>query len=350
MSEVGLLLKSVSESAAPRAEDVEPLLAFSREEDLTALFKFADGIRRERMGEGIFLRGIVEISNHCVRTCAYCGLNKGNRALRRFRLSLDEVLSSVGVVVANGLSTVVLQAGEDPALDGAWVEDLVKRIKLRFDIAVTLSLGERSEEEYRRWRRAGADRYLLKMETTNPDLYADLHPGMSFEGRLECLRTLKRLGYQTGSGNIVGLKGQTLKDIARDILFFNGEMLDMIGIGPFIPHGATPLAGEEKGSALLTLKTVAVTRIVTKTAHIPATTALGSLEKDFRADALKAGANVLMPNFTPQAVRSLYEIYPNKRCVTEAAGACVGCMEAMAASCGRSVDYSRGDSFQQGRV
>jgi biotin synthase len=347
MFDLDRLLKRVTASVAPDVEDVARLLALSRGEDLTALFKCADGIRRERMGEGIFLRGLIEISNHCGRTCAYCGLNARNRSLKRFRLSLDEVLASVGVVVANGLSTVVLQAGEDAALTVAWVEDLIRRIKLRFDTAVTLSLGERPEEEYLRWRRAGADRYLLKMETTNPVLYADLHPGMSFEARRACLKTLKRLGYQTGSGNIVGLKGQTLVDIARDILFFKDEMLDMIGIGPFIPHGATPLAGEEHGSALLTLKTVAVTRIVIKTAHIPATTALGSLEKDFRSDALKAGANVLMPNFTPQTVRSLYEIYPNKRCVTEAAGSCVGCMEAMAASCGRSVDYSRGDSFRQ---
>jgi biotin synthase len=214
-------------------------------------------------------------------------------------------------------------------------------------MAVTLSVGERARQDYKLWSQKGADRYLLKIETTDKVLYESLHPGMSFDNRINCLRDLKDLGYQTGSGIIIGLKGQTFVSIARDILFFKDWDLDMIGIGPFIPHQATELGGELPGSAELTIKTVALTRIVTKNALLPATTALGSLGKDFRVDALKAGANVLMPNFTPLRYRKLYEIYPGKKCIDEPVGACPSCMETLARSIGRRIDYSKGDSFKK---
>ena len=218
-----------------------------------------------------------------------------------------------------------------------WLAGLIKDIKSRYEIAVTLSVGERPREDYKLWKDAGADRYLLKIETSDKKLYNSLHYGMDFENRLRCLRDLKGLGYETGSGIMVGLPGQTLRSIANDILFFKEWDFDMIGIGPFIPHGKTPLAGKQAGDVNLVLKTLALTRIVTKRANLPATTALGSLGKDFRVEGLKAGANVLMPNFTPAPYKKLYEIYPNKRCISESTGACAPCMGSIAASIGRTI-------------
>ena len=227
------------------------------------------------------------------------------------------------------------------------MKDIIAAIKAGFEIAITLSVGERTKEEYRVWKNAGADRYLLKIETSDKQLYDSLHSGMSFENRLRCLCDLRELGYQVGCGNMVGLPGQTEKTLARDILFFKEQNFDMIGIGPFIPHPQTRLAGRNKGEVELTLRTLALTRIVTKNSHLPATTALGSLEEDFRVKGLQAGANVLMPNFTPLKYKRLYEIYPNKRCISEAGGNCAACMEALARSVGRSIDYSRGDTRKE---
>ena len=225
-----------------------------------------------------------------------------------------------------------------------WLAEVVREIKQRHDMAVTLSVGERPREDYELWRQAGADRYLLKIESSDRGLYASLHLRRALETRLRCVRDLADLGYQVGSGIMVGLRGQELRHIAADILFFAAHDFDMIGIGPFIPHPETRLGGQARGDVGLTLKTVALTRIVTKNSHLPATTALGSMGRDYRVEGLKAGANVLMPNFTPLAYKKMYEIYPGKRCVTEPTGACGFCMEGLAASIGRSVDYSRGDT------
>ncbi|MDD5255781.1 MAG: radical SAM protein, partial [Candidatus Omnitrophica bacterium] len=234
----------------------------------------------------------------------------------------------------------------DDDLKTAWFSDLIRRIKSAFGIAVTLSVGERSKEDYAAWRDAGADRYLLKIETSEKKLYQALHPGMSFERRLQALDDLRESGYQVGSGVIVGLRGQDTRSIARDIIFLGEHDFDMIGIGPFISHQSTPLAGEKNCDAFLALKTLALTRIVTRNAHLPATTALGSLGKDFRVEGLRAGANVLMPNFTPAPYRKLYEIYPGKRCVDEPVGACASCMELLASSIERHIEYSRGDTLK----
>lgn len=346
MSDLAALLQKVHDASRPHVEDLVSLLSLEDEEDIKLLFSFADQVRRRHMGDGIFLRGIVEFSNYCTKSCAYCGLNKTNKTLSRYRMTADEILAAIAMIVSQGLSTVVLQSGEDDGIKAAWLADVIGRIKARFDIAITLSIGERPEEDYRAWKEAGADRYLLKIETTDPALYAALHPDMNLEHRRACLDALKRLGYQTGSGSLIGLKGQTLAHIASDIFYFQEQNFDMIGIGPFIPHPATDLGQESQGDASLTLKAVAITRIVTKTAHIPATTALGSLGHDFRPEALAAGANVMMPNFTPAPYRQMYEIYPNKRCVNEPVGACGDCLESMACGLGRHIDYGRGDSVK----
>lgn len=345
--EVRKILNRIYEADIPQKDDLIYLLSLGKVSDLETVFNFADEVRKKFMGEGIFLRGVVEFSNYCKNSCLYCGLNKNNVKLKKYRLSEKEIFEAVAKISEQKIKTVVLQSGEDDEIDPKWISRIISGIKSKFDIAVTLSVGEKDVSDYRLWRKAGADRYLLKIETTDKTLYKKLHPGMSFANRIRCLKDLRNLGYEVGSGIIVGLKNQTIGSIADDIIFFKKEEFDMIGIGPFIPHKKTKLGAEKTGSVNLTLKTVALTRIVTKNSNIPATTALGSLDKDYRISGLKAGANVLMPNFTPLPYRKLYEIYPGKRCVNESPGLCAPCLLKKAGSIGRFIDYSKGDSFKK---
>jgi biotin synthase len=349
VQDIKSVLDKVYGSDIPDLVDLEYLLALEDEQQMESLFEYADAIRSRFVGDGILLRGLIEFSNFCRSTCFYCGLNKHNKKLQRYRLGSSQIMSAVNDIAAAGIKTVVLQSGEDADLDPYWLEELLVRIKSNFDIAVTLCVGERSYEDYKLWKQAGADRYLLKIETADKTLYDSLHTQMSFENRVECSRNLKALGYQNGSGCLVGLKGQTIRSLAEDILFFKKEEFDMLGIGLFIPHEMTPLKNEPLGNIKLALKVIAVTRIVTKDTNIPATTAIGSIGKsDARILALKAGANVLMPNFTPQPYKRLYEIYPGKRCVNEQGDECVHCIETMAKTINRSICYSRGDSLKKG--
>ncbi|MCU0917693.1 MAG: [FeFe] hydrogenase H-cluster radical SAM maturase HydE [Planctomycetes bacterium] len=331
----------------PEVADLETVLNTTDPQQLELLFAFADEVRRRFVGDGVLLRGIVEFSNICRNTCWYCGLHRGNRALPRYRLTKTQILAAAGNVHAAGIKTVVLQSGEEDNLDADELRAVIEEIKSSLEMAVTLCVGERSRAEYRFWREAGADRYLLKIETSDPELYRRLHPGMSWENRTRCLRDLAELGYQTGSGNLVGLPGQTLRHLAGDIQFFRQGDFDMISVSPFIPHPQTPLAEAPAGDLLLTLKMTALARIVSRNAHVPATTAIGSLHgRDERPRALAAGANVIMPNFTPAPYRQQYEIYPNKRCVSDDARACPPCIERMVEALGRRVDYSRGDRMK----
>lgn len=348
---IKLILDKVYTDSSPKMSDLEYLLSLEDSESIDLLFGFADEVRRRFCSDEILLRGIVEFSSYCGKTCLYCGLNRFNNALDRYRLTKDEILKSIGTLAASGIRTVVLQSGQEDHLDVRWLGDVILDIKKSFDIAVTLSVGERDRKDYQLWADAGADRYLLKIETSNKTHYQSLHPEMSYDNRVRCLEDLRDIGYQVGSGNLVGLKGQTVQTLAEDILFFQKHDFDMLGIGLFIPHSHTRLCAEKAGDLDMVLKVLAVTRIVTKNTHLPATTALGSIgTDDGRIAALKAGANVLMPNFTPLPYRKQYEIYPGKRCVTETPGACPGCMEAMAASIGRSISYSRGDSLKKKQV
>jgi biotin synthase len=344
------VLDRIYAANVPEKADVEYALSLHDPAQTAELFSFADKIRKKHVGDGILLRGIVEFSNCCGNSCKYCGLNKTNTNLKRYKLTDREILNCIEQVANAGIGTVVMQSGEQTDLDAGWFAGLIREIKKSFDMAITLSVGERPYDDYAIWKEAGADRYLLKIETTNPVLYQQLHPGMSFDNRLKCSRNLGKLGYQNGSGNIIGLPGQTISDIAEDILFFACEKFDMIGIGPFIPHQATELNDCSPGDVNMVLKTIAVTRITTKDTHLPATTAIGSLNgNDYRPAALTAGANVMMPNFTPQPWRQLYEIYPGKRCSTEAPGTCGPCMDIMAEAIGRTIDLSRGDSLKKKR-
>jgi biotin synthase len=309
------------------------------------LFDYADAVRKKYMGDGIFLRGIIEFSNSCKNTCAYCGLNKNNKKLTRYKMAYDEILDAVKKIVESNIHTLVLQSGEEEDFDILYLQECIIKIsKLYPDIAITLSIGERTKEEYKILKDAGADRYLLKIETTDENLYNDLHKNMSFKNRLYCLKILNELGYQIGTGNIIGLRNQTLESIADDLIFFKNGNFDMISISPFIPHRETLMHDVKIADLNLTLKTMALARILTKNAHIPATTALGSMGKDYRIDGLKAGANIVMPNFTPAPYRGYYEIYPNKRCVNDEGTMCKNCLEKMVSSIGRYIESGRGDS------
>jgi biotin synthase len=321
-------------------KDILAWLHEDNPERLKTLWAWADETRRQNVGDTIHLRGLVEISSRCGRQCAYCGLRAGNQSLTRYRMSPDEILVSGRQAVAYGYGTVVLQAGEDFGLSCEWVAEVVRQIKFQTPLAVTLSLGERTEAELEAWRNAGADRYLLRFETSDPVLFDLIHPSRDphAEGRIPLLRQLKRLGYEVGSGIMVGLPGQTYESIARDIDLFRELDLDMIGIGPFIPHPQTPLGtGELKPAAafghqapnteLMVYKAVALTRLVRPDANIPSTTALATINKrNGRELGLQRGANVLMPNLTPVKYRKLYEIYPAKACIEETGSACNGCL------------------------
>lgn len=275
------------------------------------VFKEADLIRKQFVGDGIHLRGLIEFSNICKRGCLYCGLQSSNKSVKRYRLSKSEILNIAKKGVDEGFKTIVLQSGEDDFFDTKLMCEIISGIK-DLDVAVTLSLGEKTFEEYKAYKEAGADRYLLRIETTDVNLYEQMHPYADFQNRKRCLFDLKRLGFETGTGCLVGLPNQTLKSMADDIFFFKELDADMIGIGPFIPHPKTPLKDAACGDLNLAIKVMALTRIVLKDINIPATTAMETLAPNGRLLALQSGANVVMPNLTDDFHRKLYEIYPDK--------------------------------------
>jgi biotin synthase len=283
----------------------------------------ADEVRKKYVGDEVHLRGLVEFSNICGRTCQYCGLRAANNNLKRYRLEPQTVLEFARKAVSYGYRTLVLQSGEDAYYTVSQMEYIIREIK-RLDVAVTLSIGEKTTAEYRAYKEAGADRYLLRIETTNPELYAKLHPGMSLENRLRCLKDLKMLGYEVGTGGLVGLPGQTIAMLAADILFFKAFDADMIGIGPFIPNQDTPLAKEAGGTFELARRVMAVIRLLLPDINIPSTTAMETLNKNGRIIGLQSGANVVMPNVTEGEYRKLYALYPGKICINDTPAHCRG--------------------------
>lgn len=296
--------------------EIVHLLSLEDPDEIMMLLDAADIMRRIYVGDEIYLRGIVEFSNHCMRNCSYCGLRAANREVLRYRIPQDEIVHLAGTIRQAGCTTIVLQSGEDPYYDRQRLCRLIGRIKKETSLAITLSLGERSYEDYQAFRDSGADRYLLRHETASASLYASLHRGYSLESRIKCLRWLKEIGYETGSGCIIGLPGQTIDDLAKDILLLRESDIDMIGLGPFIPHDNTPLAGYPAGNMTMVLKMIAIVRLVTRDTNIPATTAMEVLDPRIRKAAFLCGANVYMPVFTPQAYASDYEIYPGKSTVS----------------------------------
>ncbi|MDO4627866.1 MAG: [FeFe] hydrogenase H-cluster radical SAM maturase HydE [Planctomycetia bacterium] len=315
-------------------------------DELETLWKKADETREKNVGNEVHLRGLIEVSNICTGQCTYCGIRVRNANVQRYRMTLEEILESVFLAEKLGYGSVVLQAGEAPAaMPTEWITEIIQEIRKVSKIAITLSLGERADnnfQAYREWFSAGANRYLLRFETSNPELFQRLHPGHpGLNVRLEALRALREIGYEVGSGVMVGVPGQTWDDLANDIEMFRTLNLDMIGVGPYLPHPETPLGQEyyqlqqlrvmepvfESQNAnfvtndeLMTLKTVALTRLLCPRSNIPATTALACIDRSQgHRNGLTRGANVIMPNVTPAKYRQLYEIYPSKANTAEEA-------------------------------
>lgn len=309
--------------------------------DGVELFDAADNIRREYVGDGVYLRGLIEFTNICKQTCKYCGIRRENANVERYRLSKDEILKIVQHGVENGFKTVVLQGGEDSFYSTDLMCEIIEAIK-KYDVALTLSIGERSFEDYAAFKAAGADRYLLRIETTDPILYENMHPGMSLQNRKQCLYNLKNLGFETGTGCLIGLPGQTVESLADDILFFKELNADMVGVGPFIPHPQTPLANEKYGSFDLALKVMAITRLLLPDINIPATTAMETLSPNGRNIALQSGANVFMPNITEGESPSKYEIYPNKAGINGVKFGIQNDIDKLLSTIGRYVSKSKG--------
>ena len=278
-------------------------------EDFQEIYAQADALRAETVGDIVHIRALLEFSNHCKRLCCYCGLNATDKKLPRFRMDPRDMISTAQEACQAGYKTIVLQSGEDPWYTPDMIGEVVKQIK-KTGMAVTLSCGEHPESVYQYWRDCGADRYLLKHETSDPKLYATLHPDSSLEARVACLRSLKRIGYETGGGFMIGLPGQTLSTIAGDLLLLQEIGCDMAGIGPFIPHPDTPLREATPGSTELTKRAVALARLLLPRANLPATTALGVLDDAQKENVFSCGANVFMRKVTPNNLKKLYQIYP----------------------------------------
>lgn len=329
-------------------EDIhlEALITGMTDSDRAYLFEKALQTKERYYGKSVFMRGLIEITNICQQNCAYCGIQRNNQEVDRYRLSIPQILDCCREGYRLGYRTYVLQGGEDPYFTDTVLIDMLKAIKTEFpDCAVTLSLGERSIESYQALKNAGADRYLLRHETADEDLYTALHPGMSFENRRACLKTLKTLGYQTGAGFMVGLPGQTPKSLVKDLRFLKELSPEMVGIGPFIPHKKTPLGEATGGTVDQVLVMLALTRLMLPTVLLPSTTAMGTLDKTGREKALKVGANVVMPNLSPIDVREKYELYQDKICTGDEAAHCRHCIEGRIRSAGFEVDMSRGDHY-----
>lgn len=336
--------------------DIIYLLSLEDKDSLDNLYKKAYETKVKYVGKKVFFRGIIEFSNLCAKNCYYCGIRKDNKKVKRFMMTEAEILEGAKWAYQNGYGSLVLQAGE--RMDERFV-DLVEKILIGIKrvsdnkLGITLSLGEQIPETYRRWFAAGAHRYLLRIETSNMELYRSLHPAdHDFNFRFECLRQLRKIGYQVGTGVMIGLPGQTIGHLADDILFMKNNDVDMIGMGPFIPHKDTPLADslgnfeEKKQSQLeLGLKMIAVARLFLEDVNIAATTALQSLNRVGRELGLQAGANIIMPNITDTKYRDAYQLYDNKPCLDENSTMCKQCLKNRIATLGETIGYNEwGDS------
>ncbi|MDR2401572.1 MAG: [FeFe] hydrogenase H-cluster radical SAM maturase HydE [Deferribacteraceae bacterium] len=305
------------------------------------LFNTADVVREHNVGKDVHLRGLIEFSNYCRKDCLYCGLRKSNKNIKRYRLTPKQIIKLAGKAKSCGYMTVVLQSGEDRGYSLIELCSIIEGVK-KFDLALTLSIGEKTRAEYKEYKAAGADRYLLRIETTDADLYKTLHPKMSFSNRMKCLDDLKELGYEVGTGCLVGLPEQTVESLAEDLLFFKSLDADMVGLGPFIPNPDTPLFANKGGTFVQSLKMLALSRVLLPKANIPATSAMESLDKNGRIKALQCGANVIMPNVTEGKYRKLYALYPGKICVNDSPLGCRSCVENKISKIGRSISKDYG--------
>ncbi len=280
-------------------------------EDFSEIYSKADEIRKENVGDIVHIRAILEFSNYCGRKCKYCGLNCTNKSIKRYRMSSEEIISTAFEAAMNGYKTLVLQSGEDAYYTPEILGEIIKSIK-KFNIDITLSTGEMDYDSYAHLKECGADRYLLKHETADEDLYQYLHPCGTLKERVQCLKNIKKLGYETGGGFMVGLPNQTAEILAKDILLLKEIGCEMAGIGTYITNPNTELKDSPNGSTDMTKRAVALTRIIMPKIHLPATTSLGVLDAKEKEDVFSCGANVIMQKVTPSKYKALYEIYPSK--------------------------------------
>ena len=348
------VIEKIDSNCDLNRDDLETLLSVSEVNDLKRLYSKAYEIKVANVGKKVFFRGLIEFSNICEKDCYYCGIRKGNQNVERFFMSEDEILQEAKFAFDNKYGSIVLQSGErsDPFFRGI-MEQVVSKIKQMSGggLGITLGLGEQDEETYIRWFAAGAHRYLLRIETSNPELYKKLHPeSHDFNTRLNCLGLLRKIGYQLGTGVMIGLPGQTISDLANDIIFFREMDVDMIGMGPFIPHKDTSLGEgmkiDEKEQLELGLKMIAATRICLKDVNIASTTALQALSPTGRELGLLAGANVIMPNLTETKYRPSYKLYDGKPCLDENSTVCKACLQKRIEGIGETIAFGEwGDSL-----
>ncbi len=345
MPELLKLVDTLEREHALSTEDYARLIRERTPELAELLRARAVSACRRVYGNKVFIRGLIEFSNYCKNNCLYCGIRNGNRLAERFRLSPEEILDCCRDGYGLGFRTFVLQSGEDPWFSDERLVPLVASIKAQFpDCAVTLSVGERSFESYRRLKEAGADRYLLRHETANEAHYQSLHPAsMSFRNRMDCLCALKELGYQVGCGFMVGSPGQTAAHLAEDLKFIERFRPQMCGIGPFIPHQDTPFRDKAAGSVELTCYLLSILRLMQPNLLLPATTALGTLDPMGREKGILSGANVVMPNLSPVSVRKKYALYDHKICTGEESAQCIVCLRTRIEAVGCEIVTDRGD-------
>jgi len=349
-------IKEILEKEELSKEDIIALLSITEPSDINLLRKKAFSTLKKYCGEKVYYRGLIEFSNVCDNDCYYCGIRKSNKNCERYMLSQEQILDSAIWCANQGYGSVVLQSGERIGASFVnFVETAIKNIKektvsdvLPNGVGITLCVGEHEFETYKKFFDAGAHRYLLRIETTNPELYKKLHPeSMSLEHRTKCLESLQKAGFQVGTGVMIGLPDQTIEDLANDILFFKKYDIDMIGMGPYITHKDTPMViyqeenkKTQKERFLLALKMIAVTRLVLKDVNIAATTALQAIDPVGREKGLQFGANVVMPQLTPTEVRKEYQLYDNKPCTDERASDCENCLSTRLEHIGRTVAYN----------
>lgn len=341
--------KLIRQQELTKEEYVELLKQYDNKEVAERLAQEAVRLRKENYGEKVFIRGLIEFTNYCKNNCYYCGIRGGNKNAVRYRLSKEEILSCCENGYELGFRTFVLQGGEDLHYTDELMADIVREIKQKYpDCAVTLSIGERSYESYKILKEAGADRYLLRHETANEQLYGYLHPSnLSLKNRMKCLQDLKSLGYQVGAGFMVGSPTQTLENLAEDLVFLKEFEPQMVGIGPFIPHHDTKFAEEEAGSVELTVFLLSIIRIILPKVLLPATTALATASEDGREKGLKAGANVVMPNLSPTDNRKKYDLYDNKVSTGGEAAESLEILGRLIAKAGYRMVKERGDAINQ---
>ena len=345
MADIRSIVDSIRSSLDITPEQLEAVLCTRDRDGVEYLRSSAREVAQEIYGKKVFLRGLIEFSNHCRNNCRYCGIRRSNTALRRYRLDNDTILECCRTGYGCGLRTFVLQSGEDPYFNDERMCGLISEIRAGFpDCAITLSIGERSRESYHLMYKAGADRYLLRHETADRAHYGFLHPEeMSFDNRMRCLRDLKEIGYQVGCGFMVGSPGQTVGTLFQDLQLIRSFRPHMCGIGPFVATADTPFAGEPDGSVQTTLRLLSIIRLIHPHVLLPATTALGTLHPFGREQGILAGANVVMPNLSPVESRKLYNIYDNKICLGDDIAQCRSCLEGRIRSVGYEIAEERGD-------